>query len=121
DKIFVTLPYMDNKQRKASYFEVLVKGQKPLLCHYQATTQNVNDNPLLGNTTGKVKIVIKEQLYYGQKGKVAMKLSKSKKEFLATFGKQASKIEKYMKENKLSSRKKEEVVEVFEYYNELIL
>lgn len=121
DKIFVTLPYLKNDKKTVSYFELLVEGNRPLFCHYQAATQNVNDNPLLGNTTGKVKIVIKERLYYGQKGKLAMKLSKSKKDFLATFGKQSSRMEKYMKQNKLHHKKKEDVIKVFEYYLEASL
>jgi len=118
DKIFITLPYLNEKKKTVGYFELLVEGNKPLLCRYHATTQNASNHPVLGNVDGAVKIVIKEQLYYGQKGKVAMKLSKSRKDFLATFNKQSSKMERYMKKHKLHTRKKEDVIKIFQYYNE---
>ena len=68
---------------------------------------------------GEVKLVLNEKFYYTTQDMPAEKISKSRKRFLALFGKKAKRVDQYIKKNKLSIKQKEDLIEIFTYYNQL--
>ena len=62
---------------------------------------------------------LKDELYIAMDNKVLVKLSKKKKEFYKAFGDKANQIKNYVKENKLSYKKVDDVINIVSYFNTL--
>jgi hypothetical protein len=62
---------------------------------------------------------MKDEYYLALNNKALVKLPKSKKGFMKAFGDKSSKINSYMKENKLGYKKEKDVAKIVSYYNSL--
>jgi len=61
----------------------------------------------------------KDELYLGMNNGEAVKIPKKKKDFYALFGDKSSDIKKYIKQHKLSHKKKKNLKKIVSYYNTL--
>ncbi len=102
-----------------AYMEVLSFGSTHLLVYYLFRSQTGDTSqlsPSMSNNT-KFKII---PLYYsiGINGKLA-RLKSSKRKVLALFGPKREEMETYVKANKLRFSDKEDLTQIFDYFNGL--
>ena len=99
------------------FFQVLVDGPLPLLCKTDIVVRKADYNVQMNVGSKDDKILKKEKYYYLKDGK-ALEVPGSKKKMLALFGEHAITIEKYIKENR-SSSKEDELLLAFDQYRKL--
>ncbi len=100
------------------FFQVLVDGPLPLLCKTDIVVRKADYNVQMNVGSKDDKILKKEKYYYLKDGK-ALEVPGSKKKMLALFGEHAITIEKYIKENR-SSSKEDELLLAFDQYRKLV-
>lgn len=100
----------------SGFFEVLVDGGTPLFKRTDLRVKKANYNVSFDVGSRDDKI-LKDAAYFAGQGKNVVELNSAKKKVLTVFGSKAGEMEKYIDENNLSTRKEEDLVKIFHYYN----
>ncbi len=100
------------------FYEVLYQGSKiSLLKKYEIQIVEGMFNPTDG-TKEKSRFKTTDD-YYIKNSQGVVKFIPSKKSFSAIFEGNADMVKKYMKQNRLSLKKEKDLIDIFEYYNQL--
>lgn len=102
----------------SGFFQVLVDGPLPLLCKTDIVVRKADYNVQMNVGSKDDKILKKEKYYYLKDG-TAVEVPAGKKKMLALFGEHAIAIEKYIKDNR-SSSKEDELLLAFDQYSKLV-
>jgi hypothetical protein len=108
-----------NYENKDTFLAVLINGKKTsfLRKDYVSILEG-SFNQMTQRKITKDKYVIKTNYFSFSKGKINnFKLKKG--DVLSLFKDQKSKVKNFVKKNKLSYRQEEDVMKLFEFYNEL--
>ncbi len=101
------------------FFQVVSDGSLPLfkktLIEVKKANYNVQFN--VGSPDDKI---LKKQHFYVVKGDQAMEIPTSKKKLLPLFGDKSDEVEKFIKENALTTTKEDHLKLIFDYYNSLV-
>jgi hypothetical protein len=101
------------------FFQVLSDGANPLLkktdIHIRKATYNVALN--VGSQDDKI---LKKDDFYLLKGSNVFEIPSSRKKLLPLFGDRAEVMEKFIKENSLSTTKEDDLKIIFNQYNSLV-
>ena len=111
--------FVDNAPM-TTLIEVLAQGNLNLYKQYTYWIKKPDFNPALDTGSPDERIYKKNFYYYGT-DKVLTLVPPKKKMLLALFGDQSQAIKEYIKQNKLSPAKEDDLVKIFEYYNTLTL
>jgi hypothetical protein len=100
--------------------EVLFEGKMTLYKEYQYWIKKPDFNPAL-NVGSMDEQIYKETAYYYAvgTGTELARVPEKKKAFLVIFGDKADKVQAFVKSQRLSIGKEDELVRAFEYYNSL--
>lgn len=100
------------------FYEVLETGSKASLFKKYATRIAEGQVNVTDQTKGPSRLVIMDDYYVLSGGKL-MKFKPSKSSLEDVFGDQAAAMKKIMKSEKLSYKKQEDLISIFEAYNNL--
>ena len=118
DMVFTSYKHEKNKY---NYFEILAQGEFQLLKKYKVIKERVVDNPL-GITHGTQEYTFKrkpEYYYYDVIKEQINRVPKKKKDLIRIFKKNKSKMLDFARLNKLNSKSEEDLITLFDYYNQL--
>lgn len=110
--------YMVNNIPMTALLEVLVEGKLGLYKEYQYWIKKPDFNPALNVGSPDERIYKKSVFYFGTE-KVLQAVPEKKKAVPAIFGDQKEAMKAYVKKQKLSVGKEDDLVKLFEYYNSL--
>ncbi len=118
---FYTLPYaLLNQYETPVFFEVLVEGKLTLLCRESIVTRTVNDtNPYGAMMSYSRNVLVYTYYFLDDKGRIT-KYSLKKRDLLKVLAKRASKIEEYMRLNRLKPDKRYDLSRIISFYNGII-
>ena len=118
---FVNLVHeVEKKELGRAFFEVLIEGDYNLLCKHEMVKEITNTSPLGLAATKEVKFVLSERLYYQtSNGRRPIKVPKKKADFTKIFRRDRNTLASFAKENKLSLKRRQDVLTIFNYYNSL--
>lgn len=113
---FIYVNYPWNNKMKNGLMEVLYEKKSKLLKLYTCRIEKGAE------TSGyqekeKDKFLIKETLYYQLNDGSLMPLPRPKKELYQIFGNESSKMEKFVKEQKLKIKEEKDLAKIFTYYD----
>lgn len=112
---------VENLDRPIAYFEVLSHGQIHLLSRLGVRSEIEGGNSLSPGLTGRKVYEVDEDLYYTHNFGRVSRLRSSRKRILELFGDKAETVENFTKENRLRFSGKENLVSIFDYYNQLFI
>ncbi|MDN5213516.1 hypothetical protein QQ020_15705 [Fulvivirgaceae bacterium BMA12] len=98
------------------FFEVLVNGKNKLFSRTSITIKQANYNVALDMGSEQNEIVKVETLYMFADDQLH-KLTKSKKKTLSLFDSKSKQVEQFSKTKRLGYKKKEDLIEIVNYYN----
>ena len=101
------------------FFQVLTDGSLPLFKKTKVDVKKAHYNVQLNVGSLDDKILKKDELYVG-KGHQVIEVPSSKKKLLPLFGDKSEDIEKFIKENALTTSKEYHLTSIFKYYNSLV-
>ena len=101
------------------FFQVLIDGSLPLFKKTKVDVKKANYNVQLNVGSLDDKILKKDELYV-VKGHQVIELPSSKKKLLPFFGDKSEDIEKFIKENALTTNKEYHLTTIFKHYNSLV-
>lgn len=107
-------PYAYEGTKLEGLLEVLVDGPAPLFKYYKILIKQPTYNVAMGSGSKDTKILVNE-LYFGKKGSDLIRIKSSKD--LSLLPEVNSELETYIKTNKLSPKKENELVKIFEFLN----
>ena len=120
---FYTLPYaLVNKYEAPVFFEVLVEGKVTLLCRESISIKLEQDNnpyPYSSRMTYSREVLLYSYYFLDSNGRIT-EYSAKKKDLLRALSKKANKIEEYMKVNHLKADKRNDIVRILSFYNDII-
>ena len=106
------------KHLARGYFEVLAEGEYTLLQRHYLETEVVNNSPLGLPSTKEEYLVQDTKLYYLRSGSDRpVVLPRKKSEFVKIFRRSRNEVIDYAKANRISPKNTDEVIQLFEYYN----
>jgi len=97
------------------FFEILVEGKINLFEKVEVELVNANFNPLLASRPEEASIV-KREIYFIEKEKMVYPV-KNKKEFLALLN--SKELNEFLNSKRLKVTKKEDLIELVQFYNTL--
>lgn len=99
--------------------EVIHEGEKmSVYKEYESSISKATVNPMTLQKMGKDKVVIKSNYYVEKDGKIEeFKLKKSS--LLNLMANKKNEVKSFIKENKLSTSKDEDLAKIFQYFNTL--
>lgn len=100
------------------FCELLVDGEMKLLKVPELITLNPNYNAITNSGSKESKMFLKYKFYCFSENKL-VEIERSKKKLLGLFKTHFDEIKKYVKSNKLSPKKENDLIAVFKYYNSL--
>ncbi len=112
----------DQEYVGADYFEILSTGRLQLLAnHYtEIETNSYATNYGGGGGDGRDYYVHKTSLYYRNGDRTAArKLRRKKKEILELMGDRKQEVVKYIRDARLILRREEDLIKLFDFYNNL--
>ncbi|MFD1316818.1 hypothetical protein [Namhaeicola litoreus] len=120
DKSSLDSVKINNKLLKPNYSgkiqEILSEGKNgSLIKHYEVEIIEGMFNPTDGTTKPSRYKIIED--YYVIKGGIPKKISLNKKNLEDFFGNDKGKVEKFIKENKLSYKDESDMIRAFNFYN----
>jgi hypothetical protein len=101
------------------FFQVLTEGEMPLFKRTYIDIKKADYN-IQFNIGSQDDKILKKSEFYMLKGNNVVELPSSKKKLLTLFAEKAEDMEKFMKDNNLTSNKEEHLKILFEYYNSLV-
>ncbi|GEM_PF-2406859 len=120
-KVYQVFSYEENNKTTSGFFVVLSKGENSSLLlkekinfHEEVKTESELDTykpPTLKRAT--------DTFFIGYKNNTSMKLPRKKRSFFKVFSNKSNEVESFVKKQKLSFKKKEDLIEIFTYYNSL--
>ncbi len=119
NKCFIYSIFNNNGIEEYDFFQVLVEGKCKLLIRreIQIIQANYNYTHNVGSHNDKFVLV---ESYYMKKGDApAVKVKKFKKRFLQNFEDKNIQVADYMKKQKISLGKQDDLMKVVDYYNTL--
>ncbi|HHC78700.1 MAG TPA: hypothetical protein ENK46_02370 [Flavobacteriia bacterium] len=100
------------------YAEVLFKGQNyTLIKEFTAKFIEATPNPLMLKNNGHKYVLVEKYYVKNNKTNNLSPLKKSKKEIIRLFSDRGEDVKAYLKENKLSYKKENDLVKIFEHYD----
>jgi len=121
NKTYQAFSYDVNKTTSNGFFVVLNKGKniylllKEKINFYEEKKAESELNKYKPPTLKSAP----DTFFIGYINNKAVKLPRKKKSFLKLFSSKSKDVENYIYKNKLSFKKKEDLIEIFEYYNSL--
>lgn len=109
--------FKDDNTPLVGLIEVVVDGNRPLLCMTTVHVKQPNYVPAFDVGDRDATIYKKQEFYFSVNGQ--LKPIKSKKKFLESLGANADKAGKFMKENDLEVKSRKDLMAIFEYLNSL--
>jgi hypothetical protein len=102
------------------FAEVLSNGRMKLFKYYSTALKNPDFNPALNVGSKNYKLVHKTQYYFGT-GKILQKLDSGKAAYIAeqAFSNRSGVMQEYAKKQGLNTKKEEDLIKMFDYYNQL--
>jgi|GEM_PF-4159101 len=121
--VFVYRKFVNTKKEVSSgYFQVLVSGKAFLYARHYVDVRQSNDNnhPLLGNKLNNkdVKLHRKKKFFYSFNDKKVYSLNPKKKVVLEILKDNKKEIEALISDLKLRVKKEEDLIKVFNHFNE---
>ena len=119
---FYVLPYgLVSNYKAPVIFEVLVEGNISLLCRERITTKNVQaSNPYYYNSpTYQQEVLVYDYFFLDRQGNITQ-YNLKKKELLQALSKRQSKINEYIKANRLKFDRRTDLVRIIAFYNALL-
>ncbi|GJM34928.1 MAG: hypothetical protein DHS20C18_39290 [Saprospiraceae bacterium] len=99
------------------FFEVLSSGKLTLLQQFSVGSRVEGGNSPIATMTGETVYYISTDFYYTKDFTSLKKLKRNKNRILELFGEESDDLDAYMDENGLKFRKDEDVIQVFEQFN----
>jgi hypothetical protein len=125
-KSFTYALYIEEKRGvdaiASAYFEILNRGKCSLLKkNYVDIEENsYASNYMGGGGDGRDYFIHKSSLYYrSDPGSAAIKFQKSKRQILKIFSDKKDEISSYIKENNLNVSSENDLIRIFNYYNQI--
>ncbi|MGK7392399.1 MAG: hypothetical protein ACNS60_18740 [Candidatus Cyclobacteriaceae bacterium M2_1C_046] len=116
DKAFIYS--LSEKGKKPEAFELLTDGDVKLLKkHYTDISKGKASNGY--NDATNDRFILLETYYYKKGDLPAVEFKNKDKEVLVILSDEKETVDDYMDDNKLNSRKEEDLKKVFEYYNSI--
>lgn len=116
---FYSLPYAVSGGYKAPvFFELLEEGKITLLAREAVEYRTVSSPYAYGSYTRQV--LVNYYFVLKDNGDIQPLVLKKKSDVLDRMGKQAERVEKFMKENRLNVDEKYDLVRIIDYYNSLL-
>ena len=100
------------------FFELVVTGKVNLINKYKAKVIPSNYNVALDLGNKNDRLTLAEQFYLQQEDEI-IAISKKKK-LLEVFSDKKKEVADYIKEKKLSTKDRDDMIELVEYYNHLL-
>ena len=121
NKIYQVLDYKEKDVTNKGYFVVVYLGDKISLFLKEKIKLYEEVPAKLGFTTYEPPKLarVNNELYVGYKNNIAIELPNRKKDILKLFSTKSDEIESYAKKNNLEFKNKEDLIQIFRYYNTL--
>lgn len=119
---FYALPYRVKRNYKVPlFFEVLYEGKLSLLSREMIEEENVSQNGYYSGTTASAsrKRLIFHYYFIGSDGEI-LDYNKKRKELFDIMGRYEGQVRRYMKDQRLKSDRKVDLMLITEYYNDLL-
>jgi hypothetical protein len=112
--------YKGEAEDLKGFAEVLSNGRMKLFKYYFTTLKKPDFNPALNVGSKNYKLVHKTQYYFGS-GKVLQKLDSGKAAYICeqVFSNKSGVMQEYAKKQGLNTKKEEDLIKTFDYYNQL--
>lgn len=111
--------YYDNNENKNRIFQVVAGNEEyTILKGFKTHMIEGKTNPVVTEVINK-QVIDKRTYVYVIKSKSIQRVHLNKKNMLPLFGNKKKKIEKFVKDNKLSYKKDEDLKSIFKYYNQI--
>ena len=107
-------------EANSSFFEVLALGEVNLYALHLLKTRMTGSNSITTAYNGEKEYYIGEQLYYHKTDGLCQELKVNKKNILRLFGDRKDEVEVFRRDKKLKYKSKEDLIQIFEFYNSLI-
>ena len=109
----------EDNVRLIGFFQVLTDGSLPL---FKKTTVEVKkaDYNVQFNVGSRDDKILKKQDFYLVKAAQVIEIPAAKKKLVPLFGEKSDEMEKYMKENALTTTKEDHLKLIFGHYNSLV-
>lgn len=116
-QIFVYF-YNRKKPKKSSYFELLVNGKSLLLLRRETSYRDAVPAKAMEDAKPPRFFRRTDEYYIVDLNKVPFQI-KNKKSFAGVYQDKKREIEKFIKKEKISPKKKKDLIQLVEYYNSL--
>lgn len=118
---FYSLPYRLNGGYEALiFFEVLVEGELTLLGRERIVMENVVQPYATGNYTYNRKRLVFDHFLVKNKEEI-VEVPRRKKEFFSLLSKYNAQVKSFMKDNRLESDERLDLIRITRFYNDLAL
>lgn len=121
NKIYQVLDYKEKELTSKGFFVVEYLGNeislflKEKIKLYEEVPAKLGFTPYEPPKLGRLN----DKLYVGYKNNTAIELPNNKKDILKLFSTKSNEIESYAKKNNLGFKSKEDLIQIFRYYNTL--
>lgn len=121
NKTYQVYNYIENKETVPGFFVVLFSGDnisfliKEKIKFYEEVKTKTSYDKYKPPTLKRLD----DKFYIGYKKSVAIELPRKEKDVLDLFGSKSAEIESYAKTNKLGFKNKEDLIQLFRYYDSL--
>jgi len=114
-----TLEFIDNYDKvKPSFFEILADGKIKLLEYYKVIVQKPDYVDAFNVGSKDIKIIKQTQLFITQ-GKEIIRFRSRKRQLFEAMTDKKTEIQKFIKENDLVIKDKNDLIKIFKYYNSI--
>ena len=121
DKVFIPFRSDLDPKTPVKYYEILVDGDLVLLKNKFIERQKVNDHPMgISSGIDTYREIEKYRFYYYYKENNKInEVPRQKKKFIYLFRRNKKSMIQYARDNDISTKVEADVVDMFEYYNEI--
>jgi hypothetical protein len=107
--------FICDEAKKNGFFEVLQEGKGLILQYTKLTVRKPTYVPALGTGDLNSKVIRAVEYFYATEGK-ATKISNSKKSMIAIFGDKKDDMAKFISQNELDLKSRNDLSKLFNYY-----
>ncbi len=118
NQTFVYLNYEEEGKPKKGYFEVLSQGTTCLLQRHFPTILAANFNVALNSGNKNDQLSLKKKFYL-KKEALVVEIDKKGKNYVSAFDLKGKDIQKFAKDNDLSFKKDEDLIQITKFANSL--
>ena len=116
DKYYIPTAQLDESMENPTFSLEIYNGEISLYKVYYLEEYKQNYNILMDEGSKQDRIVIKEDLYLYTTDKKLIRLPKNKKKFAAVFNDKSGMIFQFIKDNKLSVKNEDHIIDILSYY-----